>query len=488
MPKKLLRTPLNFTLTSDTSHIVSKALIVEITTVEDLKIFHLSKSFTTRISEAIKAKNARHSFFKTPVDMGAVQDLIIAFQGSTPDEEYIPALSGEIRSAPSDSLALLASPQRALDRLDLLVLARYQFSSFLSKPKNTSSEIVVIKPSKELTAVIKHRLEDLNAVYLARDLINYPPSDKAPSQFADFIDELDFKTTKVKILRKKDLEKLGCNLLLAVGAGSDNSPVMVTFERITDKKLPTVALVGKGITFDAGGLQIKPGKSMLDMKSDMSGAAAVVGAFHRFESIDTLPVNVVGVIAVAENLLGPNAFKPLDIIRGYNGTTVENHHTDAEGRLVLADAVAYSEDMFSPEAIVTIATLTGAQISALGYNYSSIISRDDEMVTRIQDAADRAHEAYWPLPLDKHLENSLKAKIADMKNIADSVGAGSSVGAAFIGAFIKKSSFTHLDIAGPSFLSSPHEYRPAGGTGYGTLTFIEMILRGTWNTKKPSKK
>jgi leucyl aminopeptidase len=206
---------------------------------------------------------------------------------------------------------------------------------------------------------------------------------------------------------------------------------MVILERIIDKNLDTYALIGKGVTFDAGGLQIKPDTGMLDMKCDMSGAAGMLGVAEYLDTIEDIPCNLIIGLGITENVINGKAFKPLDIYKAYNGTTVEIHHTDAEGRLVLADVMSYIEAEYNPGHMITMATLTGACVYALGHDIAGIMGDDEKTIQTLMKSKS-PYETLWRLPLNEKLKKSLKADIADLKNIARSEKAGSSVGGAFL--------------------------------------------------------
>jgi leucyl aminopeptidase len=207
-------------------------------------------------------------------------------------------------------------------------------------------------------AMTQDRMHLLDAIVWARDLINMPPQDANPVGIVNIIQEHTWKHFNVAIFDKNSLEKFGCNLLLAVGAGSDFPPYMVILTPKNPPKTPKYGLIGKGVTFDAGGMQIKPDTAMLDMKCDMSGAAGMLGVAMYLDTLDTLPIDLTVAVGLTENMTGGSAFKPLDIYKAYNGTTVEIHHTDAEGRLVLADVMSYVEKNYHVDHIITMATLT----------------------------------------------------------------------------------------------------------------------------------
>lgn len=215
---------------------------------------------------------------------------------------------------------------------------------------------------------------------------------------------------------------------------------------------------------------------MLDMKTDMAGAAATIATFWYLDQCN-IKKTVVGAVGLVENLLGGSAFKPLDIVRAQNGLTVEIHHTDAEGRLVLGDMASYISETYTPKTMVSIATLTGACMHALGYNYAGLVSEDTALVDRLKSAANCTHESVWQLPLDMHMIQGTHATIADRKNLTSDMMAGASMGAAFISQFVKKpTKYAHLDIAGPSYRNKPRGIFPSEGTGFGTEILLEYVI------------
>jgi leucyl aminopeptidase len=316
------------------------------------------------------------------------------------------------------------------------------------------------------------------SVCTARDLVNTPPSDLHPREFADIATtEAARVGLEIEVLDEKALKKGGYGGIIGVGQGSVNPPRLVRLSYRHPKASKTLALVGKGITFDSGGLSLKPAAPMEWMKSDMGGAAAVLTAMVAIAQLK-LAVNVTGWAPLAENMPSGTAQRPSDVLTVYGGQTVEVLNTDAEGRLVLADAlVRASEEM--PDFIVDAATLTGAQLVALGARTSGVMANDDDFRTAVVDAAGRAGEQMWPMPVPPELRKSLDSSIADIANIGDSFG-GMLVAASFLSDFVGKRdgepiSWAHLDIAGPAFnQSDPYGYTPKGGTGAAVRTFVQI--------------
>ncbi|MDD2917209.1 MAG: leucyl aminopeptidase family protein [Candidatus Gracilibacteria bacterium] len=383
----------------------------------------------------------------------------------------------KILSLMKGDIALYTSKKdQAADFLDSLILSTYSFEQFLTKKTPRRLAFIVENQTEALQTELAFRVELLSCIYLVRDMVNMPPSQKYPRRLAEQIMKLPFRNTKVSLMEKKELETKGFGLLLGVASGSDRDPCVLVFERMIDKNLPTLALAGKGVTFDAGGLQIKPDDAMLDMKSDMAGAATVVGTLLALDSETSLRANIVAAIGLTENLLGGSAMKPLDILRSYNGKTVEIGHTDAEGRLVLGDLLGYLEATYSPQTIISVATLTGAVVYALGQNYAGIMGNNQEIITEILTNP-VGEERFWQLPLDADMIENTKGEISDIKNVTSGYKAGSSMGAAFLTHFVKDSKLVHLDIAGPAYRTSAYSYLPKGGTGFGVMTLVEFLKK-----------
>ena len=316
------------------------------------------------------------------------------------------------------------------------------------------------------------------AVCAARDLVNTPPSDLHPKEFAEFTaSKAKELNLDIEVLDEKQLKKGGYGGILGVGQGSINPPRLVRIAYRHPKAKKTLAFVGKGITFDSGGLSLKPSASMDWMKSDMGGAAAVVTAITAIARLK-LPINVTGWAPLAENMPSGSAQRPSDVLTIYGGKTVEVLNTDAEGRLVLADALSRASEE-QPDLIVDAATLTGAQLVALGTHTSAIMANDDELRAKVADAATRAGEQMWPMPLPPELRKSLDSAVADIANMGESFG-GMLVAGTFLKEFVGSREgepipWAHLDIAGPAFnQADAYGYTPKGGTGAAVRTFVQL--------------
>jgi leucyl aminopeptidase len=311
---------------------------------------------------------------------------------------------------------------------------------------------------------------------VARDLSNEPPNFLPPAALAEraraLAEEVGLGCT---VYSGDDLRERGFAALLAVGQGSANGPAFIQLEHRPDDDGRPLVFVGKGICFDSGGLSLKTSSGMMDMKHDMSGAAAVVGAMYALARLD-VPRRVVGLIAAAENMPGATAQRPGDVIRARNGTTIEVLNTDAEGRLVLADALVYAGE-FAPAAVVDLATLTGAIVTALGTRGCGLFGRDDAetsaLVQRVRRSAEATHEQVWPMPLWEGCDDDIKSDVADVKNIGEGT-AGAIAGAAFLSRFARGYPWAHLDIAGTMTANKTSGYTVKGATGFGARLLVHL--------------
>lgn len=358
----------------------------------------------------------------------------------------------------------------------------YRYTEWLTDPKEVARYVDVatlVVSGGDVTVLEAARAKAVrvaDAVCRARDLVNAPPVAMTPEKLADAAVAIAKEEgLEVVVYDEAQINAMGMGLLAAVGVGSAAGPRLIhlTYRPDgADENTPQVALVGKGLTFDAGGYNIKPTGAIEDMKVDMAGAAAVLGAMKAIKAYD-VKVVVHGIVPSAENLVSHNAYKPGDVIRSHNGKTVEIMNTDAEGRLILADALSYAEKLGATK-IVDLATLTGACMVALGPHTAGLFANDDGFRNSIETAAKSAGEDLWAMPLSKKLKGMLKSPIADMKNIGERWG-GAITGALFLQEFVGKATWAHLDIAGPASTDKPEPGVPRGGTGYGILTLLELV-------------
>lgn len=316
-----------------------------------------------------------------------------------------------------------------------------------------------------------------NGVNFARDLANAPSNEIYPESLAKEAQTLGRLGTKVTILKKPQIARLGMGGLLAVNQGSLLPPFFIIMEWNGGKKgTPPVVLVGKGITFDSGGISIKPSAGMADMKMDMGGSAAVLGAMRAIAELK-LPMNVVGLVPTTENMPSGSAYKPGDVVTFMNGKTAEIDNTDAEGRLILADALTYA-DRYKPQAVIDLATLTGACVVALGNVATGMMGNNPELNGRIREAGERSYDRVWELPLWVEYEELIKSDIADVKN-SGGRGAGTISAGLFLQHFIGDYKWAHLDIAGSGMVPKASGYISKGGTGAGVRLLIDMLRNWT---------
>jgi leucyl aminopeptidase len=362
------------------------------------------------------------------------------------------------------------------------VLASYRFDTYKSKPAPASIEcLVLVTDDERFGASARRGVVRAEAVSFARDLINTPPSDLTPTVLAERVQER-FEGTSDLTLEVWDEERIRHERLgglMAVARGSDKPPRLL-IARYTpvhpvevDGRLPHVVLVGKGITFDSGGLSLKTPDGMTTMKTDMSGAAIVLSAISACGPLD-VGVQVTAIAPATENMPGPDAIKPGDVLRVRNGATIEVLNTDAEGRLVLADGLSLATEL-EPDAIIDVATLTGAAVVALGSSIGALFGSDEELGDRLRAAGDKAGEPLWPLPLPEEYGDHIDSEVADMKNVGRAGQAGSIAAALLLARFVGSVPWAHLDIAGPARVTENSGYLTKGGTGFGVRTLLELL-------------
>ena len=357
-----------------------------------------------------------------------------------------------------------------------LKLKSYSFEKY--KTKKNNKKLTFLINGKNIPNT-KDRIK-FNAIeegtFYARDLVSEPGNILHPDEYAKRLKSLSKIGLKINVYDKKKLKKLGMNTLLGVGQGSIRGSYLVTMEwkGLKDDSKP-LAFVGKGVCFDTGGISLKPAKFMEDMTYDMAGSAVVVGLMKSL-ALRKAKVNAVGVVGLVENMPGGNAQRPGDIVKSYSGKTVEILNTDAEGRLVLADALTYTEEKFKPKFIVDLATLTGAIIVSLGSEYAGLFSNDDKLSKQLVDAGEKVEEKVWRMPLNKNFDKLIDSKNADMQNINYVGGAGSTTAAQFLQRFIlNKTPWAHLDIAGMAFSKYGGALNTGGATGYGVRLLNKLI-------------
>ena len=356
-------------------------------------------------------------------------------------------------------------------------LKSYTFKKYKTNFKNQeinfslfANKKINLKTSKKLNAL-------LEGIKFTKDLVSEPGNILHPDEYVNRIKKLKSFGLKISILDNNKLKKLGMNALLGVGQGSARGSYLAIIEWLgaSDKKKQPIAFVGKGVCFDTGGISLKPAKFMEDMTYDMAGSAVVVGLMKTL-ALRKAAVNAVGVVGLVENMPDGNAQRPGDIVKSYSGKTIEILNTDAEGRLVLADALTYTEKKFKPKFIIDLATLTGAIIVSLGSEYAGLFSNDDKISKQLSIAGEKVGEKVWRMPLNENYDKLINSKKADMQNINYVGGAGSTTAAQFLKRFIlNKTPWAHLDIAGMAFSKYGGALNSEGATGYGVRLLNQLI-------------
>jgi len=358
-----------------------------------------------------------------------------------------------------------------------LKLKSYEFNKYKTKKETRVISLSVLANKNKTSAQNQLKFKALEeGAFYARDLVSEPGNILHPDEYAKRLNSLRRDGLKVNIYDEKKLKKMGMNALLGVGMGSIRGSYLVTMEWNGAKNnSKPLAFVGKGVTFDTGGYSLKPARFMEDMTYDMAGSAAVVGLMKNL-AIRKAKINAVGVVGLVENMVSGDAQRPGDIVKSYSGKTIEVLNTDAEGRLVLADALTFTEKKFKPKFIVDLATLTGAIIVSLGSEYAGLFSNDDKLSNQILNAGEKVEEKLWRMPLHKNYDKLMNSKNADMQNINYVGGAGSTTAAQFLQRFIlNKTPWAHLDIAGMAFSKYGGALNSGGATGFGVRLLNKLI-------------
>ena len=362
-------------------------------------------------------------------------------------------------------------------------LKKYSFTKYktIFKKNENAKEIInllITSSNKNFFIKIKNNVENItNGVFLTRDLVSEPPNYLNPERFVSEIKKLSKLGLKVDVFDYSKMKKIGMNALLGVSQGSKNLPyfVTITWKPNNSKNKKPLSFIGKGVCFDTGGISLKPAKFMEDMKYDMAGAGAVVGLMKTL-ALRKSKSYVVGAVALVENMPGGSAQRPGDIVKSYSGKTIEVLNTDAEGRLILADAIYYIDEQYKPELIVDLATLTGAIVVSLGSEYAGLFSNNDKLSEKLIKAGEIENEKLWRFPLHKNYDKLMDSKIADIQNINYSGGAGSITAAQFLQRFLKNNTpWAHLDIAGMAWTKKDLDIIPTGATGYGVKLLNKFV-------------
>lgn len=410
----------------------------------------------------------------------------------TIDRENLRTMAGKsVKSCIKNALNNLWIAVPAAEKLDLgpsevivamqegAYLGNHLFQKYKGKKKEKALKQINFIVESQVARKFRHLCSKVATVcegtYLAREWINTPSNEKTPEIFTRSIVSLAKKQRlKVQVLNETQLKQKKFGALLAVAAGSQSKPSLVILEHKVPGAKKTVALVGKGVTFDSGGLNIKTGGSMADMKSDMSGAAAVAAALITAARLNQ-KVNIIGAIPIVENMPSGQAIRPGDIVRSFAGKTIEIGNTDAEGRLILIDAMAYVIKRYKPQMLIDLATLTGACVVALGDKIAGVFSNDDDLAASIMASGETTHERCWHMPLPEDYKKLLKSDFADINNISSSRYGGAITAALFLSEFVNDTCWAHIDIAGPAYLKKKSDYCGPGGSGFGVRLLMELL-------------
>lgn len=491
-------------ITGDVLKTICQCLVVPV--CED-KLLHVDPAVAALVDKAFKIKefHGKKDTFLLLYDVDGVKAERVLFAGLGPhaslNAEAFRILAGKsvkkgiqnelsdmaLVMPDADAAGLPAEPL-ASALLEGAFLGNHVFDAYKTeKTRKPLKRLSLFTDSQaaEALAGLPGRVEIIcRGTLLAREWVSMPSNDKTPDRLVrSFVRAAEKEDLSFTILDEKSLKQNGMGGILAVGAGSRCKPRLLVLDynpyqnQKTAGVKQTVALVGKGVTFDAGGISLKPAAHMEEMKSDMAGAAAVTATLITLARLEH-HFRVVGVIPVAENMPSGDAVRPGDIIKTYSGRTVEITNTDAEGRLLLADAMAYAVKMFKPDILIDLATLTGACVVALGEKIAGVFSKDPALAGEIVAAGDATGERCWAMPMPDDYKTLLKSEFADTNNVSDTRHGGAITGALFLADFAQGVRHAHIDIAGPAYAKKGGDYCPPGGTGFGVRLMVEVMGRG----------
>ena len=458
----------------------------------DAKISEFKGIFDDKINQKIvnyikKSKNIKENKIES-INLDFDQKILIIFLVNKNDEHESEKLGAKfydhIKKNEIENISILGSNFTSIkNKISLnefvhgAELKAYEFNLYKTKKNKKEININILKSKNNINQKVKSKLDAvLGGVNFTKDLVSEPGNVLHPDEYAKRLIKLKKLGIKVTVYDNKKLKKLGCNALLGVGQGSVRGSYLVTMEwNGTKSKSKPLAFVGKGVCFDTGGYSLKPARFMEDMTYDMAGSAAVVGLMKTL-ALRKAKINAVGVVGLVENMVSGNAQRPGDIVKSFSGKTIEVLNTDAEGRLVLADALTFTEKKFKPKFMVDLATLTGAIIVSLGSEYAGLFSNDDKLSKQLREAGKKVDEKLWRMPLHKNFDKLMDSKNADMQNINYVGGAGSTTAAQFLQRFIiNKTPWAHLDIAGMAFSKYAGALNSGGATGYGVRLLNKFV-------------
>ena len=459
------------------------------------KIAGLGQKTLNSINLAIKNENFKFNKLQTleiiSSDKLGYSKIIIIGLGEDPsvslrESDLIGGKITQLNSKTNSNIDVLVSKNISNDESMLRIgygsiLATYKFDKYKSKKSKTNFsktiKLVSNKNSRSLSKKFNHNKSIAEGVFLARDLVNEPSNILNPEDYAKRIKGLSKYGLKVEVLNEVKMKKLGMDSLLGVGRGSqyDSQLVIIKWDGLKTKKTKPLCFVGKGVCFDSGGISLKPGNKMEEMIGDMGGSAAVVGLMKSL-ALRKAKANVVGIVGLVENMPDGTAQKPGDIVNTMSGQTIEIQNTDAEGRLVLADALWYAQDRFKPEFMIDLATLTGAIVMSLGNKMAGIFSNNDSLSDKLFIAGEESGDLVWRLPLSSSYDKMINSQFADMKNIGMG-GAGSITAAQFLKRFVNKVPWVHVDIAGTATGMEKNSINTSWATGFGVHLLDTLVSK-----------
>jgi len=459
------------------------------------KIAGLGQKTLNSINLAIKNENFKFNKLQTleiiSSDKLGYSKIIIIGLGEDPsislrESDLIGGKITQLNSKTNSNIDVLVSKNISNDESMLRIgygsiLATYKFDKYKSKKSKTNFsktiKLVSNKNSQSLSKKFNHNKSVAQGVFLARDLVNEPSNILNPEDYAKRIKGLSKYGLKVEVLNEVKMKKLGMDSLLGVGRGSqyDSQLVIIKWDGLKTKKTKPLCFVGKGVCFDSGGISLKPGNKMEEMIGDMGGSAAVVGLMKSL-ALRKAKANVVGIVGLVENMPDGTAQKPGDIVNTMSGQTIEIQNTDAEGRLVLADALWYAQDRFKPEFMIDLATLTGAIVMSLGNKMAGIFSNNDSLSDKLFIAGEESGDLVWRLPLSSSYDKMINSQFADMKNIGMG-GAGSITAAQFLKRFVNKVPWVHVDIAGTATGMEKNSINTSWATGFGVHLLDTLVSK-----------
>ncbi len=464
---------------------------------DSVKVSELGK-FDSRTTMAIEqslkdmgGRFGRLDIIPVPEEKSA-QRILLAGLGMKKNltRDTIRSVSGRIaqkaRELKLKEFSVIAPPSFVTDQISSVSqivegskMALYKFDKFKAeKADNLPDMTIIVTRSEKISKAIKTAEIVADGAIFTKSIGNLPPNECTPSTLANFAKIISKEKMKCSIISKPELKERGFGGITAVGQGSKNEPNLIVLEHnCGPKNEKPIVLVGKAVTFDTGGISLKPGERMDEMKFDKCGGCTVLGIMKAVSELK-LPINVVGIVPSVENMADGEAYRPGDIIKLYGGKTAEILNTDAEGRLILADALAYGEECYSPRAIIDFATLTGACVIALGNNIAGIVTNNEKLTKRIRESSKRTTEQVWRLPLNEDYMSMIESKVADMKNVGTGKAAGTITAAAFLRNSIKDTPWIHIDIAGVAWTQAATKvksYNPDGATGFGVRLILDYL-------------